>query len=229
MTAIVKLLIYSITAFAYLFIIAKILGKKQIAQLDFMDYIVGISLGSIAADMAFDIDTPIWYFLVGMTIFALMDLLFSILGRKLNFFKKLFVGRPIILIQDGKLNYKNLQRSKLSINEFLAMCREKGFFDIDDIAFCLLETSGKLSVLPKSFATPTTVQDVGVSKPQASLSKDVIMDGQVVEACLTQLAKDREWLMQKLGADADNIANIALAFYDSEQDRLHIHYKTTPT
>ena len=224
LTAFYKVLIYSVVGFAFLFVIAKVLGKKQIAQLDFMDYIIGISLGSIAADMAFDIERPMWYYLVGMAIFALLDLLCSVLGRKNNFFKRIFVGKPLILIENGRLNYRNLNRSKLSINEFMSLCREKGFFNLDDVAYCIFETSGKLSVLPKSGREAATAEDVGkASAAPAELSKDVVMDGKVVDACLAQLGRDKDWLLEKLG-DV-NIKDIALAYYLSDTDRLVIHRK----
>ena len=207
-----------------MFLIAKVLGKKQIAQLDFLDYIIGISLGSIAADMAFDIERPIWYYLVGMACFALLDLLCSLLGRNNNFFKRIFVGKPLILMADGRLDYGNLKKSKLSLNEFLSLCREKGYFDLDDIAYCIFETSGKLSILPREGAAPATARELGVAPcGKASLSKDVIMDGQIVWRCLTQLGKDEAWLYDKLhGA---RVKSIAMAYYVEKEDALRIHYK----
>lgn len=225
MTALYKLLIYSVVGFAFLFVIAKILGKKQIAQLDFLDYTIGISLGSIAADMAFDIERPIWHFLVGMAVFAVLDLMCSVLGRKNNFFKRIFVGKPLILMENGRLNYRNLNKSKLSLNEFLSLCREKGYFDLDDIAYCIFETSGKLSVLPKDGREAAKALDVGVvCNTRAQLSKDVVMDGRVVDSCLAQLGKDEAWLKERLG-DID-IKDIALAYYVAEEDVIRVHPKT---
>ena len=223
-TIVAKLLLYSTAGFAFLFVIAKVLGKKQIAQLDFLDYIIGISLGSIAADMAFDIERPIWYYLVGMAVFALLDLVCSLLGRKNNFFKRIFVGKPLILIEDGRLNYKKLTRSKLSLNEFLSLCREKGYFNLDDVAYCIFETSGKLSILPKQYAATATAQDVGAADGRsAKLSKDVVMDGQIIYRCLQQMGKDEQWLRDKLGGAS--IKSIAMAYYVEEEDAVHIHYK----
>lgn len=224
LNALWRVLLYSVVGFAFLFVIAKILGKKQIAQLDFLDYIIGISLGSIAADMAFDIERPIWYYLVAMGVFAVLDLMCSVLGRKNNFFKRVFVGKPLILVENGRLNYRNLNRSKLSLNEFLSLCREKGYFDLDTIAYCIFETSGKLSVLPKEGMQAATAMDVGVVAPTpAALSKDVVMDGRVVQACLAQLGKDEAWLQSMLGGVP--IRDIALAYYVAEEDVVRVHTK----
>jgi len=224
LTALWKVLLYSGVGFAFLFVIAKILGKKQIAQLDFLDYIIGISLGSIAADMAFDIERPIWYYLVAMAIFAVLDLMCSVLGRKNNFFKRIFVGKPLILIENGRLNYRNLNKSKLSLNEFMSLCREKGYFNLDDVAFCIFETSGKLSVLPKAGREAARAMDVGVTPTApADLSKDVIMDGRVVDACLEQLGKDKAWLMSRL--EGVEVKDIAIGYYLPQEDRLVLHRK----
>ncbi|MBQ4443751.1 MAG: DUF421 domain-containing protein [Clostridia bacterium] len=227
LTALEKVLIYSVVGFAFLFVIAKILGKKQIAQLDFLDYTIGISLGSIAADMAFDIERPIWYYLVGMAVFAVLDLLCSVLGRKNNFFKRVFVGKPLVLIEEGRLNYRNLNKSKLSLNEFLSLCREKGYFNLDDVAYCIFETSGKLSVLPKAGREAATALDVGARpKAPAALSKDVVMDGRVIDACLAQLGKDEAWLRSKLGGV--DVKDVAIAYYLAETDEVVVHPKHLP-
>lgn len=221
---VLKLLLYSTVGFLFMFVIAKILGKKQIAQLDFLDYIIGISLGSIAADMAFDIERPIWYYLVGMAVFAGLDLLCSLLGRNNVFFRRVFVGKPLILFDDGRLDYRNLKRSKLTINEFLSLCREKGYFDLEDIAYCIFETSGKLSILPKAAVAPATARDVGVQPAdKASLSKDLILDGKIIPSCLQQLGKDQDWLYDKL--QGANVRSIALAYYVAEGDFVRIHFK----
>ena len=101
-------LINAVVSFAYLFIISKILGKKQIAQLEFIDYAVGISLGSIAAEMSTDSETPFYYYLIAMTIFLVLALLVSLIGRKNSALKRIFKGKPSTLIYEGKIDYKQL-------------------------------------------------------------------------------------------------------------------------
>ena len=221
-----QLLLNGVVSFLAMFLIAKILGKKQIAQLDFVDYIIGISIGSIAAEMAFDTQRPWWHYLVGMAIFAVLDLVFGFLARKSRLCKKLFVGSPLILMEEGKLVYRNLKRSKLSLSEFKSLCREKGYFDLEDIAYCMLETGGKLSVLPKPQKAAATAVDVGVCPlERAKLSKDVVEDGYVVKACLVQLGKDEDWLYGRLGVqNQKEVRRIALATYDEEEDRMRVHY-----
>ncbi|MBD5092473.1 MAG: DUF421 domain-containing protein, partial [Clostridiales bacterium] len=142
-------LINAFVSFIYLFIISKILGKKQIAQLEFIDYAVGISLGSIAAEMATDTETPFYYYLISMTIFLALALLIAVFGRKNTFLKRLLKGKPSTLIYEGKIQYDELKKCNIDVNDLLSMLREKNYFDINDVAYAIFEPSGELSVLPK--------------------------------------------------------------------------------
>lgn len=221
-----KILLNSTIAFFFLFIIAKIMGKKQIAQLDFIDYIIGISLGSIAASMAFDTQMPFYYYLIAMAVFAILEISMSLIGRKATFLKKIVVGSPIMLIDNGKLVYENIVKSKLSINEFLSLCRDKGYFNINDIAYCVFETSGKISVLPKSGFMPVVAKDIKITLPDSSLSSDLILDGKVVKSALEKLNKSEDWLYEKLNIqDKASIEDVALATYDENKDEFIVHPK----
>lgn len=224
-----KLILNATISFFFLFIIAKIMGKKQIAQLDFIDYIIGISLGSIAAQMSFDTEIPFYYFLIAMSVFAFLEIALSLIGRKSTLLKNVIFGTPTIIVEDGKLIYKNLKKTKLTINEFLSLCREKSYFDISDIAYCIFETSGKISVLPKSGSTPVVAENLNIKLPAASLSSDVVLDGKVVEATLRDLNKNIDWLFNKLNIkDEEQLKNIALATYDQNKDTFYVHPKDQP-
>ena len=173
-------LINSFVSFIYLFIISKILGKKQIAQLEFIDYTVGISLGSIAAQMSTDSETPFYYYLIAMSVFFLLALLVAVVGRKNTFLKRLLKGKPSTLIYDGQINYKELKKNKIDVNDLLSMLREKEFFDIADVAYAVFEPSGELSVLPKGENAPVTISDVAPDKiEKASLTNSLVADGAV--------------------------------------------------
>ena len=221
-------LINSVISFLYLFIISKILGKKQIAQLEFIDYAVGISLGSIAAEMATDAKTPFYYYLIGMTIFFLLALFVSLIGRKTTFLKRIFKGKPTTLIYEGKINYNNLKKCKIDVNDLLSMLRAKNFFDINDVAYAIFETSGDLSVLPKGNQKPVVIEDVDPKKvEQASLTNVLIVDGSISMSGLNEINKDKEWLYKKLKIkDKKQIKNIILATFDEQSGDIITHIKT---
>ena len=134
MPEVIKVLLFSIGSIAFLFVLSKLLGKKQVAQLTFVDYVIGISLGSIAAEMATDTETPFYYYLIAMAIFFIFAILLSIVGRLTPWLKHILKGKPSTLIYNGKVQYNQLKRSHLDINDLLALCRERGYFDINNIA-----------------------------------------------------------------------------------------------
>ena len=219
-------LINSVVSFVYLFIISKLLGKKQIAQLEFIDYAVGISLGSIAAEMA-TTDKPFYHYLIAMTIFFLLAFLIAVIGRKSTFLKRIFKGKPATLIYDGKINYKQICKSNIDINDLLSMLREKGYFDINSVAYAIFETSGELSVLPKGAQTPTVIENLKDVKIQkASLTNGLVIDGKVSKSGLKELNKDEKWLYKNLNITSKKeLKNIALAVYDEKSKSVVVHNK----
>lgn len=226
MSEIYKLLIFSFISVAYLFIISKLMGKKQIAQLEFVDYVMGISIGSISADMATDVgETPFYYYLIGMTVFFLFDLLVSFLGRKGPTLKHFFKGHPETIIYNGQFVYKALKKSKLDINEVLAMCREKGYFDICDVEFAVFETSGNLSIMPKGNQKPIVVEDMGIKSTEPKLPYYLIIDGHISFSTLTELKKDVKWLFKRCKIDKKTLKKVLFASYDDTLDKINIQLK----
>lgn len=221
-------LIDSAVAFLYLFVISKLLGKKQIAQLEFIDYTVGISLGSIAAEMATNTEVPFYFFLIAMTIFFVFATLVAIVGRKSTFLKRLLKGKPATLIYDGKINYKELKKNKIDVNDLLSMLREKGYFDIADVAYAVFEPSGELSVLPVGAQKPLVMEDLDKDKIQpAQLEDIVIVDGVLSYSGLNNVDKDEEWLFKRLGiTEKSELKDIILCVYDAENDKFNTYRKS---
>lgn len=220
-------LIDSAVAFVYLFVISKLLGKKQIAQLEFIDYAVGISLGSIAAEMATNTETPFYYFLIAMTIFFALAFAVAIIGRKCTFLKRVLKGKPATLIYDGKIDYKQLKKSNIDVNDLLSMLREKGYFDISDVAYAVFEPSGELSVMPTGAQKPLVMQDFDKEKiEKAELANVLIADGTVSHSGLSEIDKDEAWLFNRLRiGDKSDLDNIILAVYDDKTDSFNVHFK----
>lgn len=220
-------LINSAVAFVYLFIISKLLGKKQIAQLEFIDYTVGISLGSIAAEMATNTETPFYFFLIAMTIFFVFAFLVAVIGRKNTFLKRVLKGKPATLIYDGKINYKELKKNKIDVNDLLSMLREKGYFDVADVAYAVFEPSGELSVLPVGAQKPLVMEDLDASKiEKAEMSNVLIADGDISYSGLKDVGKDEEWLKNRLGIRSkQDLDEIILAVYDDKTDKFSVHKK----
>ena len=219
-----KILINSLVAFVSLFFIAKILGKKQIAELTFCDYVVGISLGSISAEWAIDDGDKPWYiYALAILVFFALSLIIDFAERKSPFLKKLLKGSPIVLISDGEIDYVNLKKSKLDVNALLGMCRIAGYFDIDDVAYAVFETGGELSILPRSDCRPATTGELNVKTDKARLLLPFVIDGMIFDDALKRAGKSRGWLKEKLG-DTD-AKRVLLACYDPLKDFLSFRMK----
>lgn len=214
-------------SFITLFLIAKILGKKQVGELDFIDYVVGISIGSIAAEMATNTaDKPFYNYLISMGVFFVLSLIVDFLGTKTKGLKKFFKGSPMVIIKDGVIDYKQLKKSKLDINDVTALARTKGYFNFDDIAYAIFETDGSLSVLPKSQQKNVVCEDLNINLPKSKLPQNVIVDGQVSQFSLKEIGKDIAWLYKKLNIETKkDLKNILLAVYSENEDNFVIHLK----
>lgn len=213
-----KVTIMSFTSIAVLFVISKLLGKRQIAQLEFMDYVIGISIGSIASEMATDIgDKPIWAYIYAMAIYFVVDLLFMLISRTLPAFKHFFKGQPITLIENNKINYKELNKSKLDVNDLIALLREKDFFDIRNVECAVLENNGELSVLP--------VKNYDEQSAYAFIPTYLVIDAKIVKSNLAKLEKSENWLLSKLNCSKTELKSILLALYDTSTEEFTVFYK----
>lgn len=194
MHELLQTLIDSLVAITSLFLLARLMGKKQISQLSFFDYVVGISIGSIAA--AFACDKTIGYIhgLISMVVFGLFPVLLSAISAKSYRAGKLLDGEPVILIQNGIIIEENLKKTKLTVNDLLEECRLKNAFHIQDIDYAVFETSGKLSVLMKAALLPLTPQDMKLQVAGRGICTNVIVDGKLLEYNLAALGVDKAWL-----------------------------------
>ncbi|MCL2556640.1 MAG: DUF421 domain-containing protein [Firmicutes bacterium] len=228
MQAVLRILLFSSIAVTYLFVMAKLLGKKQIAQLDVIDYMLGIAVSSIAAEMATDMsDTPFWHYLVAMTFFFVLNLLIIFLERKGRFIKKFLKGVPLMVIYEGQINYKALKKSKMDINDLISKSREKGYFDLSDIEYAVFENSGALSIMPKGLLKPVVVEDIETVTPKpAKLPCYLVDDGNITYSTLQVIGKNVSWLYQKLNITTKTeLKNIILAVYDQERDVIAVSKK----
>lgn len=188
----------SLFSAAVLFIIAKIIGHKQVAQLEFFDYITGITIGSIAAELATTLDKPWWKPTVSMIVFGIITVVLSVLTRKFPRSRKFINGTPTIVMNDGKLYRKSMKKAKLELSEFLLLCRQEGYFNLDDIQTAVYEYNGKLSILPVSTKRPLNPEDMELSPEPEHIGTEVIMDGRVIGDNLKRKGLNETWLQKEL-------------------------------
>lgn len=206
----------SVVAVASLFIISRITGERQISQLTFYDYIVGITIGSIAA-MAVETDISLWLVLTAMVIFGGFTLLLSFLTTKSMVLRRLLTGVPHVMIYNGKIIKKNLKKHFYDINDLLLMCRAKGYYDVSQIQCAVMETNGQLSVLPKAEYHPVTPNDIKQPVKGEFLLYNLIIDGKIMKNNLKAYGKDESWLKAKLNEQkVDGVADVLLCVGNNE-------------
>ena len=138
---IVNVFLTSLLSVVALFMIAKIMGHKQVAQLNFFDYITGITIGSIAAELATELEKPLRP-LVAMVVYGIVSLCLTLITHKFARMRKFIDGTPTIIMNDGKLYRKNMKKAKLELSDFMVMCRQEGYFNITDIQTAIFEYNG---------------------------------------------------------------------------------------
>lgn len=219
------IVVYSVFSYISIFIIAKMLGKKQVAQLTVVDYVVGITIGNIAGQWCTDYENPWYHYIIGMVVFLFLTLLINFLERKIPF-KRLLKGKQIELVTNGKINYANLKKSKLDVNDLLGLCRAKSYFDLEEISYVYLENNGDISVLPKDRYRQTILEDIKTEfEPKTEPAIYLIIDGNVNKSALAVLNKDTAWLFNCCEIKSKHdLKNVILAEH-IEGDQVKIHYK----
>lgn len=193
----IKLIGTSFLSVISLFLIAKVMGHKQLAQLDFFDYICGITIGSIAAELATELEAP-WKPLISLVIYGGVAVILSLITHKIPLSRKFINGSPSIILDNGKLYRKNMKKAKIDLSEFMVMCREQGYFDLTDIQTAVLESNGQLSILPTSIKRPSTPEDLNLEPEPAHINTEIIMDGRIMKENLKRMGTDEIWLQKEL-------------------------------
>lgn len=198
MENIINIILRTILVLVFLFLLTKVMGKKQVSQLNIFDYAIGITMGSIAADISLDIEKNIIAGLVCLAIYGLSEVAISILTQKNITMRRIFTGTPTTIIENNKILEQNLKKAKIDINDLQEEARQQGYFNLEDINFAVLETSGRISFLPKTGESPATKKELNIKYNEESLVANIIIDGILLEDNLKNMNKDIKWLTQQL-------------------------------
>lgn len=208
-------LIRALLSLITLFLVTKMLGKKQVSQMSLFDYVIGISIGNFAAEMTINLESQEINGIFAVVIFGFVAYLISILTMKSIRMRRYFIGTPSIIINKGKFNENNLRKYKMDINDVLEQCRLNGYFDISQIEYAILEASGELSILPKTDYRPVNLTDMKLKIPKEGLCANVIIDGKIMYDNLQLIKKDKQWLLQQLKIKGyTSFSNILLSTVD---------------
>ena len=213
----------AISSLIALFLVTKLLGKKQVSQLSLFDYVIGISIGNFAAEMTINLESNEINGIWAVVIFGIFAYLISILTMKSMRIRRFFMGTPTVIIQEGKILENNLKKVKFDINDMLEEIREQGYFDISQIEYAIMEADGKFSILPKSEYRPLTTKDMNLKASKEGLCANVIIDGKIMKNNLNLCNKNEEWLLKQLKVKGySDLENILLATLDIN-DKINVY------
>lgn len=211
---VIKIICLSLGSMIVLFILTKIMGQREMSQLSIFDYIISITIGSIAAEMSTSLENNFIQPLVAMIVYAVVTLIMSFLNTKFVKLRPILSGRTLILYDNGTLFKENFKKAKIDLNEFLSQCRTNGYFNLSDIKTALLEENGKISFLPYSDKRPANASDFNIKPNDEGVATSLIIDGKVMEQNLEELKLDKLWLNETLRKQGiTRIENIFLATY----------------
>lgn len=222
---IIKIVLTTLGSVTALFFSTKIIGNKQMSQFNMFDYINGITIGSIGAEMATSLDGAFYYPLTSIAIYTFVIWLISVLSERNLKIRRFFTGRSVFLMENGKIYEKNFTLAKVDINEFLAQCRINGYFNLSDIDTVILEQNGQISVMPRSSNAPLTPKDAKIEVQPKAADTVIIMDGKILEENLAHTGNNKAWLEKQLiSQKIGNIKDIFFAVCD-ENNNLSVFKK----
>lgn len=196
-TDIVQVILTSIFSLTMMFLITRWGGKRQIAQMSPFDYLNAVTVGSIAAEMATNLEA--WYRpFTALLVYGVITWLVEVSACKSVALRTLWSGRSVILMKNGVILKENLRKATIDLNEFLGQARIAGYFDPNEIETAILENNGQISFLPKCINRPVTPEDLKLEVPPTSAWYDLILDGRLMEDNLKESGHTLQWLDNQL-------------------------------
>lgn len=205
----------TLLAIAVLFLMTKLLGKRQVTQLSFFEYITGISIGNLAASISLDLDSAWFLGLVSLGVWVACTLGIEFLQLKSKKMRDFIDSKGTVLIRDGKVLEDNLKKERLTTDELMEQLRKRSVFRVVDVEFAIMEPSGEINVLLTRDNLPLTPKHLGIKVAPEKEPQAVIMDGEFMDESLATLGFSRGWLKTELDKIGVTIENVFLGQVDS--------------
>ncbi|NEZ70831.1 DUF421 domain-containing protein [Clostridium botulinum] len=188
------------TIILYLLVILsmRLMGKKQIGELEPFELAITIMISELASLPMQDSRIPLLHGIVPILTLLIVQTMLSIVQLKSEKLRSIITGEPSLLIENGKINFKELKNQRFSINDMMEELRLQGYYDLQSVEYAILETSGQLSIIPKTEESPVTKKDLSLQTTQERLPVTLILDGKINRKNLKSIKKDEQWLKNKL-------------------------------
>ena len=188
------------SVFLYLILIAviRLMGKRQIGQMEASEFVVTMLIADLASVPMQNNAISLFSGLIPILAVLALELILAGSSMKWLGVRRLLCGKPVILIEKGKITQRNLARTRVNLDELTGQLRAQGVMDLGEVNYAILETNGQISVFPYAKNRPAAAADLGLSPAEADLPYTVVSDGRVLEENLTLSGKNRAWLEGEL-------------------------------
>lgn len=221
----IYIVLLSLFSILVLFTLTKLIGYRQMSEMSMFDYISGITIGSIAAEMATSLENNFLEPLTAMIVYGLVTTLLALVTSKNMKLRRMISGSPFILLNNDQLYEENFKKGHIDLSEFLVQCRINGYFDLSQIQTAILEENGKISFLPKAAQRPLTPQDMNLDLSEETLLPTYIMDGHILQENLHHSGKDETWLFNQLKAHGCNKPSEVFLATGNQNNALNVYQK----
>ncbi|MGO4788655.1 DUF421 domain-containing protein [Paenibacillus sp. 2KB_20] len=224
-----EIIIRTASAFLLLLIISRILGKQTISNMTFHDFVSGITLGGITANLAFNKNISHWALIVSLLVFFGIAYLMSVLALKNRALSRLISGTPTVIIENGKILENNMRKIRYTLDSLNQSLREKNIFNIEEVEYAIMEDHGKLTIKKKSEYEWVTRKDLKLHPAAVnSFPVELIIDGKIIEDNLTENGLTSQWLESELKKRNKAVSDVFYAvkgtqnklFFDYYQDNI---------
>lgn len=210
-------LIRTIILYSFVIIVMRAMGKRQIGELQPFELVTALMLSELATLPMEDTKIPLVHGIIPIITLMILEISISFLTLKFEFLRKIFCGTPNILIKHGKVSEEELRRQRFNLDDLIEEIRMMGYLDIEDIEYAILETSGKLSIIPKSEKAPVSREDLQIKTQATKLPISIILDGVLNKKNLAITGHDMKWLLENLNSKGiTDIKEVFIAMIDSK-------------
>lgn len=208
--------IRTIILYTVVVVVMRIMGKRQIGELQPFELVIAIMISELAAVPMQDTGIPLLNGIIPILTLMIIEVAISYITLKSRNARKIVCGSPSVLIKDGKILEDQMRIQRFNLSDLMEELRTSGYLNLSDVEFAILETSGKVSIIPKSDSTPVTRKDLNIKQPEELLPLAIIMDGELIEHNLQISGQNMTWLMERLKENgAKGINDVFIAIIDS--------------
>ena len=213
----IAILIRSVLLVCFAILAMRLMGKRQIGQLQPFELVIAIMIADLASTPMASLDTPLWHGVLPLFITVALHQLFTFLSLKSQWLRAFFSGRPTVVIHDGMIDHKALEKLCFNLNDLLEELRTGGILTPTEVGTAIMETSGKISVFPKSQHRTITPKDMGFETGYEGIPLTLVMDGKLQKSNMPLCGKDEAWLMKHLKRlGFERMQDVLLCYLDTD-------------